>query len=192
MSQFNVTPRSTGAALSILAVAFGVTGCGPSMSASTPAPAVARSASSGPTVPSNAMKDDDEYAEVCVDKNTNQRVNDDDCDDVTRSTSGTTRSSSSSFVPMWLLMSSLNSKNHNVPAVGQVIPSDAQRVNTLPSKGSVYTGVSSSGGSVSDVKSSATRSSAGSLNNTTMKSSTSKSGSGFGSGAKSGGGTSGG
>lgn len=209
MSRVVVTPQKTFAALSIIAVAFGVTGCGPSMS--SPAP---QSSASSFAVKDSDIKDNDEFAEICINPQSGERVDDDECDGADRSQVQTAGSGSNAILT-WLLVSHLMNQNRSVPAVGQVVPHDTKGTNVLPSRGSVYTNVPASGAKPDQLgltgakknassslkgtsyKGSGTKS--GSLNNKGSNSNSGKSGSnsnsgkgGFGSGSKSGGGTSGG
>lgn len=122
----------------------------------------------------------DQYLQVCQDKNTGNRVDDDKCDDVDENGGS---SGSSAFLWFWLMRNS-----SSVPAVGQNLNSyEGSKFTSKPANGEIYKGVSPKGGSFDSAVKGATSTKVGSA----AGKSSGKSG-GFGSGSKSGGGSKGG
>lgn len=139
---------------------------------------------------------DDEYAQVCRDETTQQRVDDANCGD----TDGTGHTGVGSHFAWFYLGSRLAGSGGSVPAVGQRL---SQGTTSRPSNGTIYSGIPSDGGSFSSSYKAAKSTSNVSGGKTTSKTSGGKSGSGgsrsgtgskggFGGGSKSGGGRSGG
>lgn len=90
---------------------------------------------------------DAEYAQVCVNQDTQERVDDNQCDDHTHS--------HSNFGWMWLpfFLSMNNNRANTIPAVGQRITSDQQATREDPrKKDRSTTTVGTAGGSVSKNK----------------------------------------
>lgn len=90
---------------------------------------------------------DAEYAQICVNQDTQERVDDNQCDDHTHS--------HSNFGWMWLpfFLSMNNNRANTIPAVGQRITSDQQATREDPRKRDrSTTTVGTAGGSVSKNK----------------------------------------
>lgn len=91
---------------------------------------------------------DDEYAQVCYDEKTDQRVEDDKCP----RDQDNNGSSSSGFIWGWIAASALGNHNNMVPAVGsRVYSGDSGFTRSRPSSGSFYN-PPKSGGSFDDVR----------------------------------------
>ena len=79
-----------------------------------------------------------DYAQICVDSNTNNRLNDEDCaPNESTSTAPQAHSSHTAAILMWLAMSQGN-RTVYVPGVGQKVDISAQEVRTTPPEKGKY------------------------------------------------------
>ncbi|MDT0189659.1 hypothetical protein [Rothia terrae] len=132
-----------------------------------------------------------QYAQVCYDEATNERVDDSYCKNIDDGESGGGGHSSGGHG--WYWVSNSSSSANRVPGVGQKV---AGGQTTRPTNGHIYKGISRQGGtfaqSFRDAKSSSNAGKASGDSKYGGKSSKSSSRGGFGSGARTGGGSKGG